>query len=50
LVRNIRTFLRIQKKILSPGFLVIGFKRGSSSGMGENVKDVKLEFWVMEKE
>jgi hypothetical protein len=31
-------------------FLVIGFKKGSSVGMGENAKDVNLEFWVMEKE
>jgi len=30
--------------------LHIGFKQGGSLGMGENIKDVKLEFWVMEKE
>ena len=38
------------KKIYCRAFFVIGFKQGSSPGMGENVKDVKLEFWVMEKE
>jgi hypothetical protein len=43
-------FLRIYKKFLACIFLVIGFKTGNSPGMGEYVKDVKLEFWAMEKE
>jgi hypothetical protein len=30
--------------------LVIGVNQGNSSGMGENVKAVGLELWVMEKE
>jgi hypothetical protein len=38
------------KKILLTVFFVIGFKAGNSPGMGENVKDVKLGFWAMEKE
>ena len=38
------------KKIYCRYFLVIGFKPGSSLAMGEYVKDVKLELWVMEKE
>ena len=43
-------FKNLQKNFCCRTFLVIGFKQGSSLGMGENVKDVKLEFWVKEKE
>jgi hypothetical protein len=32
------------KKFYHWSFLVIGFKPGNSPGMGENDKDVKLEF------
>jgi len=43
-------FLNFLKKFCCRIFLVIGFKTGNSTGMGEDVKDVKLEFWAMEKE
>jgi hypothetical protein len=43
-------FQEIIKKFCCRAFLVIGFKPGNTLGMGEYVKDVKMEFWVMEKE
>ena len=49
-VGNTYSFLEFFEKILLTVFFVIGFKTGNSPGMGENVKDVKLGFWAMEKE
>ena len=43
-------FFGILEKICRRTFLVIGFKSGNPPGIGENVKNVKLEFWAMGKE